>query len=87
MMNPHILTSSGIRGCFSNISTDDLTDSSTESKPHSQSSKSTSKYLHRSIASSDIPRDLMASSMSGPLICWAPQSVWPTTITSSTPSS
>lgn len=76
----------GISGCSLSILHVACTSSSLLPKPESHPSRSLS-FSRRSIVSDGIPRSLMWRVSISALIPWAPQSVCPTTMTSSMPSS
>ena len=83
---PWMRRSFGTRGCSRIALQVAWTSSSLVSKPDSQRSRSASASS-LSISSDGIPRDFMCAVIDSALIFWAPQSVCPITMTSSTSSS
>ena len=69
------------------VSTVSVTDCSTVSNPASHFSKSMPQYFMRSMDSWEMPRCFMWWIMMSLSMCCTPQSVWPMTMISSTPSS
>ena len=69
------------------VSTVSVTDCSTVSNPASQRSKSMPQYFIRSMDAWEMPRAFMCWIICSLSMCCTPQSVWPMTMISSTPSS